>query len=707
MRRVLQRSLITTIGFLLILPLQAAAQLTATPFVSGLSRPVGFFQDPSDPSVQVVIEQGGTVRVIKDGVLQATPFLTIDPGEINSQDERGLLGLAFAPDYVTSRRVYVSFTNAAGHSVVARFLRDQCDPLLAVPGSRFDLQWPDGQRFIEQPFANHNGGNIAFGPDGYLYFGLGDGGDGNDPGNRAQDPQTLLGKMLRINVAVPDSDTKGYTIPADNPFVGQAGVLGEIWAFGLRNPWRWSFDYPKAGSTGALIIGDVGQGRFEEIDYEPMGRGGQNYGWRNREGAHDNEDITPLPLFGAPLRDPIFEYPRIAGRSITGGFVYRGNALGSDYVGRYFFGDFVTSRIWSVKLNVEPFSGEATVSDLQEHTTALNGAAGSVSSFGVDAAGELYVVSHGGTVYRVSWAGPPPAGACATPDPFLAGGGGLCAGGVWYSRSAGSDFTSDLNPDLVFENTSGQLYAWFMDGRTMIGGSFLNPGQVDANRVVSASGDFSGDGKPDLLVQHGQTGAVSLFIMDGVNVTAEQTIPIAAGTPWRVVGADDFNGDTFQDILWMNPGSGELYIWFMRPAGGFAGYGGPGGEFLGGYVEDVAHARIVLGATPWRIAGSGDISGDGKGDLVWQNDTTGEIVTWYMDGVVATAGVNFLPSAVNSSWRIRAVADYNRDQHVDLVWQHVGTGDLYTWSMVGPRFAAGGFLTPSRVNLIWTVRSPK
>ena len=211
--------------------------------------------------------------------------------------------------------------------MIARFTRASADPLRVDPNSRFDLVWPTGEAFIRQPFTNHNGGQLAFGPDGFLYIGLGDGGSGNDPMHLAQNPQSLLGKMLRIDVSVPASDPQGYDVPPGNPFAGRSDVRGEIWSFGLRNPWRFSFDAPRGG-TGALIMGDVGQGAWEEVDYEPAGTGGRNYGWRNREGAHDN--VTSLPPFSQPLRDPIWIRAR-RGRSITGGYVYRGTSLGTVY----------------------------------------------------------------------------------------------------------------------------------------------------------------------------------------------------------------------------------------------------------------------------------------------------------------------------------------------------------------------------------------
>lgn len=375
----------------------ALAQLRADLVASGFTQPVGFVQDPSDSAVQVVVQQDGRIRAVRNGVLQPTDFLDLRAVVLNS-GEQGLLGLAFAPDYATSRRVFVNFINLDGHTVIARFTRMVGDPLRADPATRFDLMWPGGQRFIFQPFANHNGGNIVFGPDGFLYIGMGDGGAGNDPLRHAQNPQSLLGKMLRIDVNVPADDPEGYNIPPTNPFVGRADVLPEIWSLGQRNPWRWSFDNVSRGGTGALIMGDVGQVDFEEINYEPRNRGGRNYGWPQREGRHNN---VPGTLF-SPATDPIFEYGRSVGQTVTGGFVYRGAALGVSYRGRYFFADFSSSRIWSLALTVSPSTGEAAASDLREHTSELGGAATNPSSFGEDANGELYVVSYAGRVYRIS-----------------------------------------------------------------------------------------------------------------------------------------------------------------------------------------------------------------------------------------------------------------------------------------------------------------
>lgn len=385
----------------IVITLVAQSPLRLRTYASGFTNPLAMVQDPADRAVQFVVEQGGRIRVVRDGVVADADFLDLR-NAIVSGGEQGLLGLVFARD-VASRRFFVNFTDRSGNTVVARFQRSTNNPLAADPNSRVDLRWSTGFAFIRQPFANHNGGHLAFGPDGFLYVGLGDGGSGDDPDHRAQDPTELLGKMLRIDVNVPDAHPNGYVIPPDNPFVNTPNARPEIWDFGLRNPWRYSFDDPSRGGTGALVIADVGQNRIEEIDYEPRGRGGRNYGWRNREGAHDY--VTSRPPAFLPLIDPIFEYDHSVGASITGGYVYRGSSLGPEYQGRYFFADFVRGRVWSIALAVEPSNGEARASALLEHTNELGGAnqLGNISSFGEDADGELYLVSYSrGIVFKVA-----------------------------------------------------------------------------------------------------------------------------------------------------------------------------------------------------------------------------------------------------------------------------------------------------------------
>ena len=390
-------ALAVLVGALVVIVAQGS--LRSRVYASGFNSPVAFVQDPLDRSIQFVVEQAGRIRVVQNGTVLPTDFLDLR-NVVLAGGERGLLGLVCTSD----GRVFVNFTDRSGDTVVARFRRST-DRLVVDPGSRFDLRWggPNGSTVISQPFSNHNGGHLAFGPDGFLYVGLGDGGSGDDPQHRAQNPDELLGKMLRIDINVPDTHPIGYQVPADNPFVAGRPISArpEIWAFGLRNPWRYTFDDPARGGSGALLIGDVGQNQWEEIDYQPPNRGGRNYGWRNREGAHDNV-TSRAPAF-LPLIEPIHEYGRSVGQSVTGGYVYRGRALGPAFTGRYFFADFAQGRVWSAGLVIDS-QDEARVSSLIEHTAELGGSnqLGNISSFGLDADGELYIVSHSrGTIVAV------------------------------------------------------------------------------------------------------------------------------------------------------------------------------------------------------------------------------------------------------------------------------------------------------------------
>jgi glucose/arabinose dehydrogenase len=460
----------------------ALGQLTSRLVVSGLTQPVAIVVDPSDPSTQFIVERVGRVRILRSGTLQAGVFLDLTR-EVTTDGERGLLGLAFAPDVATSRRFYVNFTNRQGHTVIARFKRSASAPTQIEAGSRFDLVWPDGRRFIEQPFSNHNGGNLRFGPDGYLYIGMGDGGSGNDPGNRAQNPRTLLGKMLRIDVSVPDDDPRGYRVPADNPFLDGTPVaaLGEIWAFGLRNPWRYSFDDPGRGGTGALLIGDVGQSAREEIDFEPRGVGGRNYGWRNREGTLPGAARPVLPPAYEPLVDPIHDYPRTIGHSVTGGYVYRGQLLGPRYVGRYFFADFITGRVFSLGLSYAQ-DGEASTVDLIDHTNELGGRGrtGNVVSIDVDAGGELYLVDFRGSVLRVE---PPPSLLLE-----IRGSGEVSASppGLRCTDTCRQDYSPGTVVTLTVRPGPGARFAGWT------GDADCTDGVVTIRRVVSCTATFRG-----------------------------------------------------------------------------------------------------------------------------------------------------------------------------------------------------------------------
>ncbi len=379
----------------------ASVEVRGEIFVSGLSNPVAMVQDPVDPDVQYVVQQSGRIRVIDGGVLQGTDFLNITGTIGTVTNERGLLGLAFAPDYAASRRFYINHTewftlgpNPPRRTVIARFLRSVGNPLQADSTSRQNIL------LINQDFENHPGGTIAFGTDGLLYIGMGDGGSFGDPNNRAQNKDALLGKMLRIDPDTP-LDTDTYTVPGDNPFVGAGGALAgtetEIWAFGTRNPWKWSFDDYGCGATGAMLMADVGQDTWEEINYEPAGDGGNNYGWRHREGNHNYDTSVPAVL--TPFTPAVHEYSHAQGESITGGYVYRGDAHWQNR-GRYFFADFTDGRLWSIDVT----GGVATdLRDIHDEVFLDSGLSdGGIAGFGRDASGELYIINYGfGQIIKV------------------------------------------------------------------------------------------------------------------------------------------------------------------------------------------------------------------------------------------------------------------------------------------------------------------
>jgi hypothetical protein len=364
---------------------------------SGFTRPVAVVHAGDGSGRLFIVEQEGVI-FIQDGIqVLPTPFLDVSGLVVDLGNEQGLLGLAFHPDYAVNGFFYVNYTRepdpdpdpGLDRTVIARYTVSAGNANVADPASALTLLE------IEQDFSNHNGGHIAFGPDGYLYIGMGDGGSGGDPLNRAQSLDSLLGKMLRIDVdgALPTSnaDICGlgpaagppvYGIPADNPFAGADGVCDEIWALGVRNPWRWSFD----GATGDLIIGDVGQNAIEEIDFQPASSsGGENYGWSCREGTNEPNYNACLP---GPLVDPILEYPHTLGCSVTGGYRYRGQRVGG-LGGTYVYGDYCSRRIFFATLGAGGWS-----------TAQWQLAPASISSFGEDESGELYVVLFDGTVRR-------------------------------------------------------------------------------------------------------------------------------------------------------------------------------------------------------------------------------------------------------------------------------------------------------------------
>lgn len=384
-----------TFFFLLLGVCSIVSAASLQQIASGLSAPLFATSPPGDTSRLFVLEKNtGQIKIIRltNNTVISRPFLTVS--RIGSAGEGGLLGLAFHPNYASNREFYVSMTNSSGDSEIRRYRRSG-NPDIALPNDEVLLTIP-------QFASNHNGGWIGFGPDGHLYISSGDGGGGNDPNRNGQDLTTLQGTMLRIDVNgddFPSDNSRNYRIPNSNPFidtiVNGVSARPEIWAYGLRNPWRASFDR----ITGDLIIADVGQGAREEVNFQQSNSpGGENYGWHLREG-----DIATLGIGGprpANNVDPIYAYPhngnQFSGRSVTGGYRYRGSVC--EVLGQYFFADFALGRIWSLIPRVDGFSA---LTDWTANLVPDQGQLNNISSFGEDARGNLYIIDFDGEIFKL------------------------------------------------------------------------------------------------------------------------------------------------------------------------------------------------------------------------------------------------------------------------------------------------------------------
>lgn len=370
-----KRFLSTAFSVILLATLQAQPQIGLETFAQGLNAPASI--NHAGDSRLFVVEQTGMIQIVDEqGEINSEPFLNIED-RISYGGERGLLGLAFHPDYETNGYFYVNYTGPDGDTHVSEFSVSESDP---------DLANPDSERIlltIDQPYSNHNGGEIRFGPEGYLYIGTGDGGSAGDPENRAQDMTSLLGKMLRIDV-----DGVPYLIPQGNPFVDDPDARDEIWSNGMRNPWRFSFDR----ETGDLWIADVGQNEYEEVNYEPAeSNGGLNYGWRCYEGNHEynTDGCQDQGAYTFPVHE--YSHTQTGGCSVTGGFVYRGEEY-PNMQGHYFFADYCNDKIWTL------------YDDNGNWETTFQGqfSGNNFATFGEDSAGELYVAGlTTGTIYKI------------------------------------------------------------------------------------------------------------------------------------------------------------------------------------------------------------------------------------------------------------------------------------------------------------------
>ena len=375
------------------------AQLEANLIASGFDQPLYVKNYPQNSNILLIVEQDGVIKIVKNKQTQEEPFMDISDRVHQTwypADERGLLGLAFDPNFKYNNNFYLNYVNQDGYTTISRFKSK--DNLGDSTSEEVLLQF-------EQPYMNHNGGFLEFGPDGYLYISIGDGGSAGDPEKRAQDLSNLFGTIIRIDV----SKELGYSIPEDNPFYNKDNIKNEIWHYGLRNVWRFSFDK----KNGDLYMGDVGQNEWEEIDYQSFeSSGGLNFGWNIMEGNHCyGEDNQGCDSKGTVL--PIFEYPNDAnyaktiigwdqpdmhGCSVTGGYVYRGKNKPNLY-GRYFFGDYCTGKVWSLENNNGNIS---LINHTDELLKAMNKTEFYLSSFGESEDGELYLIDYSGDVYSIT-----------------------------------------------------------------------------------------------------------------------------------------------------------------------------------------------------------------------------------------------------------------------------------------------------------------
>src|SRR5256714_214705 len=506
--------------------------------IGGFTSPVGFANAGDGSQRLFVVEQGGKIRIVKNGVLQSSPFLDISV-RISTGGERGLLGLAFPPGYAQKGYFYINYTNAAGNTVIARYRRSASNADSADAASEQIIIT------IAQPFANHNGGQPAFGlRDGLLYIGRGDGGAAGAPGNRAQNPAELLGKILRLDVETGRPYT--YTVPASNPFVNRTGFRPEIWALGLRNPWRFSFDR----LTADLFIGDVGQAQFEEVDFQPAGDpGGENYGWRIMEGLHCH---IPLDCSMAGLTLPVWEYGHGDGCSITGGYVYRGQTF-PRMQGLYFYGDFCNGRIWAL----------SRVNNTWQNSLLIDTPI-SISAFGEDQASNLYAASYNtGQIFSVVDNGPAVTPS-PTPTPATVHFGSATfnapeqSGVATVTLAPAGDTATELFVDYA---TSDGTATSRSDYTTTRGTLRFAPGDTTATFNVLISNDDTHEGGETVNLSLGNlSGRGSLDAPSNAVLTIADD-DAATGTANPLDRSDFFVRQHYHDFLNREPDAAGLQFW--------------------------------------------------------------------------------------------------------------------------------------------------
>ena len=626
------------------------------PFLTGLNRPVMIRGSNDGTKRLFILQQTGLIRVVQQGSVTPTDFMNLSSKitvPVSSSDERGLLGLVFHPQYASNGKFYVNYTRVGdGATVVSEYRVSASNP------NQGDLATERILFTVPQPFSNHNGGNLNFGADGYLYIGMGDGGSSNDPGNRAQNPSQLLGKMLRIDVNVPANSPVQYLIPPTNPFTGantarcdngsttSGNTCQEIWTLGMRNPWRWSFDR----GTNTLWVADVGQNAVEEVNIIP--NGGGNYGWRVYEGTSCTGNDPGL-CNPANYIMPAFQYTHTGGRcSITGGYVYRGTQ-GSLPAGAYTYADYCSGEIW--------------YRTTSQQIVLLQDTPRNVISFGEDDDSEIYVCYSNGQIDKIVRAR-----ASADFDGDLKTDVSVFrpSTGAWYALHSSNgtvraltfgadgdipvpeDYDGDNISDVgVFRPSTGTWF-YLRSGDATVGG-----GQFGGSGDIPAAGDYDGDAKADLTVFRPSTGVWYSFRSTDLSV-AITTFGLNGDIP----APGDYDGDGKYDVAVWRPSDG---VWYRLNS------------------SNHGFAAVAFGLAS-DLPAQGDFDGDGRTDPAVFRPSTG---TWYL--LRSTSG--FAASRWGTDGDIPATGDYDGDGKDDIAVFRPSTGVWYISRSSDSAFVAAQF----------------
>jgi len=655
--------------------------IMATRVATFFTQPVFAGAPPDDPSRLFIVERGGRIKIINldSGQVLPTPFLDVS-SQILTDGERGLLGLAFDPNFATNGFFYVNLINGSGNTEIRRY-HVSSDPNVADPSFTTIIT-------INQPAGsnNHKGGWLGFGPDGDLYASLGDGGGSGDTFHNGQNPNSLLGKILRIDVHSPADPGLNYHIPADNPFVGQAGVRGEIFALGLRNPWRPSFD----SATGTLYIADVGQDTWEEID---IGQAGANYGWNHFEGPATFPGGDAIST--GQVVAPIYSYNHTVGHSITGGYVFHGD--GDALQGQYFFADFVQGKVFTLS-----FNGSAWVATDRTSQIVIDvpGAAlTQPSSFGEDARGNLYIVDFGGNIFRLTptiLTAPAPAGTTADMmlrrgadgifEIYNVGNGAILAafqlgqvGTEWRVAGLGSFFGNDTSDMLLRNANTGGFELYDISNNQITGAAFL--GAVGTNWQVMGFGNFGSLGETDMILRDSSTGGLEVYNIRNNQIIGANFMGMV-GVEWQFSGVGNFSSRGTSDMLLRNSNTGALQVYDINSNQI------TGTAFLGSVGPE------------WQFSGVGNFSGvPGETDLLLRNSNTGGLQVYDISNNQIT-GAAFL-GMVGLDWQYAGIAAIHAAGASDLVLRNANTGALEVYNIAGNTIVAAASL--GAIGLDWSV----